>query len=93
VVNFFKLDHDMILFSQIDKGKAFAETDRLMINTILFAVMVAGFATMAGVLYSKTLTQPLSQLMVATENLAAGNYKLADMDIKTNDEVRALPLV
>jgi diguanylate cyclase (GGDEF)-like protein len=89
VGNFVKLDKHLLLVTQLDKKKAFEGVHAIILNTIFFSLLLLGISIIVAVLFSKTITAPLQRLMVATENLAAGNYKV-EIPIQTNDEVGQL---
>jgi diguanylate cyclase (GGDEF)-like protein len=87
--NFYKIGTDLILVSQADKKEAFAGMDKIIWNTILFAINITGIAILVGLLMSRSLTAPLRQLMTVSEDIAAGNYKL-EIKVNSNDEVGQL---
>jgi diguanylate cyclase (GGDEF)-like protein len=90
VGDFFKLGHGLILLTQVDKTKAFLDMRKLIVNTIVFAILITGLGIFAGLLFSRSMTAPLRTLMTATENFAAGNFNFESVNVKTNDELGLL---
>jgi len=89
VGNFYRLNPVLFLFSISQKEQAFAGMQKLIYNTLLFALNIAALAIIIGLLLAKSLTAPLKHLMQATENIAAGNYNVHP-DVKTKDEIGQL---
>jgi len=87
--NFFKLNSNLMLISQVHRERAFAGMKTLTLNTLFFAVALSGIAILIGLVLSRGLTAPLQSLMTVTEDIAAGNYNPA-LKIKSNDEIGQL---
>jgi len=87
--NFVKLTDDLILLAEVSKTEAFAGLTKILLNTVLFGILTAALAIIAGVIFSRSITLPLNKLMLVTEDIAAGRYDVRP-DIRTQDEVGQL---
>lgn len=79
----------LVIISQTDYAKAMASTRILTQKFILMALIAIGLSVIFIILFSKTLTNPITQLFEATKHIAAGNFTM-ELKPKYQDELGAL---
>ncbi len=72
-----------------DMAEAFALVDELTRQVVLVTVLVLLAAVTTAVLLAGAITQPLTQLVTATQSVAHGDYQ-TDLTVKRADEIGAL---
>ncbi len=79
----------LLVVSEISKEKAFSASRNLMRKSVLFGIMLIGLAVFIGVLFSISLTRPISELLKGTQEVANGNFT-DKTEVKSNDELGVL---
>lgn len=75
--------------SQAESEKAFMAVDHLMRRSFIFALIVCTITFIATILFSRSLTLPLQNLLNAMEKVRGGNLDAA-LKIKSHDEISVL---
>lgn len=75
--------------SLIPKKMAFAATAFLVQQSILVGLIVLSLAVIIGIVFSKTLTNPLELLYQATQKMSRGDFQTR-VQIKGSDEIHSL---
>lgn len=63
------------VFLTDDLRRVFDEFDRLQTTILMIAIVGIALALLAGLIFSKQLIRPLSQLVMAAKSIAAGQYQ------------------
>lgn len=77
--------------TEIPEGKAFEASLRVEYRALLLSIIVLCVSFLTGYLFSGTITWPLQQLVVASEKIKNGDFKIR-LTPKTKDEVADLSL-
>jgi PAS domain S-box-containing protein len=83
-------DVNWVIISEIDKAEAFSYIQDLGIRTLLVAVAIFTATTVASLIFSKTITDPLAALTRNTEEVAAGNLDVEIEYVRGKDEIGVL---
>jgi sigma-B regulation protein RsbU (phosphoserine phosphatase) len=76
---------DLMVASVVDKSEAFAAVNNIILKSLLFFIAVICTAFLISVMLSKGLTDTIDKLLVATEKISKGDFKI-DMNVTSNDE-------
>lgn len=77
------------VISMVSEAKAFSVVNRLVMRSLLFAMMVGTLAFIAAILFSQSLTRPLEVLVGGMKEVSTGNLETR-IDVKSQDEIRVL---
>lgn len=77
------------VISTVNESDAFAVVDRLMFRSLLFALMVLTLAFIAAILFSRSLTRPIEDLVGGMKKVAQGDLQ-SRIQIQSRDEIRLL---
>jgi serine phosphatase RsbU (regulator of sigma subunit)/tetratricopeptide (TPR) repeat protein len=80
---------DLLVLSEIKTSKAFEAARELTVKSIYFGVFFIAIAMMIGMIFARTLTNPIEALFRGTEVIAGGDFK-SKVTIKGNDEIGVL---
>ncbi len=86
---FFFLLFMTVVTNQTTGRSADSGTREIIVSAIIFAIFIGSLLIALGILFSKTITAPLKELMKVTDSIAAGNYQVR-FKFKTKDEVNEL---
>lgn len=87
--SYFRPGMDLVVLTRMEWRQAMRATYSLAEKFILLGLMAIGAAILFAILFSKTLTSPLSKLYQATREVAQGNFKI-ELNSKRKDELGAL---
>lgn len=75
--------------AEVPEQKAFQATRRVQYRSILFGVGVLFLAFLIGYLFSRTITNPIQRLVMASRRISEGEFKIV-LPVKGQDEVAHL---
>jgi two-component system chemotaxis sensor kinase CheA len=84
----YPMDNFMII-SSMPSEKAFEVTQSLIMKTVFFSFAILGFAIVAGILFSLSITRPIEILTKASRKIAKGNFNISTK-VESNDELKIL---
>lgn len=79
----------ILVLNSINKSSAFGITEHLIVKTILFAALLLGVATIAGIYFSSSITYPIVKLTEGAKKMAEGDFN-SEVEIKSSDEIKIL---
>lgn len=77
------------VISMVSEAKAFSVVNRLVMRSLLFAMMVGTLAFIAAILFSQSLTRPLEVLVGGMKEVSTGNLE-TQINVKSRDEIKVL---
>jgi two-component system chemotaxis sensor kinase CheA len=77
------------IVTTIPHSSAFQVTQFLILKTIIWAISLAGFAIIFGVLLTGSIVKPIKSLTEAAKKIANGDLDI-DIQLKTDDEFKTL---
>ncbi len=77
------------VISMVSEAKAFSVVNRLVMRSLLFAMMVGTLAFIAAILFSQSLTRPLEVLVGGMKEVSTGNLE-TQIEVQSRDEIRVL---
>lgn len=80
---------DLVVFTEIERAKAFLAARELTKKSAAIGVFFIALAMIIGIVFAKTLTNPIDRLFQGTKILAGGDFK-AFVDVKSRDEIGVL---
>lgn len=90
LISFTKIKNlDLVVFSEISKDKAFLSLEKLIKDSIVFAIMLVMFTFIFALILAKSLSKPLGQLVVGTNRIAKGDFETPTV-INSKDEIGVL---
>ncbi len=78
-----------IILSEIDKKEAFAYVNQIKNKVLFILFLIFIFIFITSIIFSKTITKPISVLILAVQNLGTGDLTKR-INIKCNDELGKL---
>ncbi|MDP8207340.1 MAG: ATP-binding protein [Candidatus Electryonea clarkiae] len=83
-------EFDCAIIAEIDIREAFEPLRRIMLNTIITAVIALALMLATALALARTWTRPLERLALASRNIAEGNYSVKVREENRQDEIGTL---
>ena len=80
---------NLMVFSEIKKSKAFLAARELTKKSFYYAVFLVSVAIMIGIMFARSLTNPIDILFRGTKIIAGGDFKTR-VTVKSKDEIGVL---
>ncbi len=80
---------NLMVFSEIKKSKAFLAARELTKKSFYYAVFLVSIAIMIGIMFARSLTNPIDVLFRGTKIIAGGDFKTR-VTVKSKDEIGVL---
>jgi signal transduction histidine kinase len=82
-------EHDLCILTEVNQAEAFAPVAALRNTVMVIGAGVALIATLAGVFFARTITQPVGQLVRGAEEIGQGNLEYR-IEVAARDEIGQL---
>jgi signal transduction histidine kinase len=82
-------EHDLCILTEVNQAEAFAPVAALRNAVMVIGAGVALIATLAGVFFARTITQPVGQLVRGAEEIGQGNLEYR-IEVAARDEIGQL---
>jgi signal transduction histidine kinase len=82
-------EHDLCILTEVNQAEAFAPVAALRNTAMVIGAGVALIATLAGVFFARTITQPVGQLVRGAEEIGQGNLEYR-IEVAARDEIGQL---